>query len=163
MTSSPSHSLLKALYRSSKNTKNRALRTTLMTHLQEICADAEDWPWEWVRDYHATVLTRMEGGYLTWESREEIQQVRNRGLVARSARERAASKPQYQSREVSICQPFSQGRCNQKGDHKGLRHICQFCWSTHGNAYPHSEAVCNKRKARSFNDKSSDKKQQSKN
>ena len=141
-----------------QDTKSKSLKNILMAHLQTICSDADDWPWEWVRDYHATILTRMEKGWITWESTEAIKEIRNQGLLNRNSHKSApaaTSKKPTSGKQGSAgnppCPDFQIGQCQQTGHHDQVRHICNWCWTNHRNPFRQAESACLKKQSRQFN------------
>ena len=164
-----------------KDTKNKTLRSLMLDHLHDLSADAATFPWDWVRDFHAAVLTDMERGKSTWQSKKRIQSIRHREIVMRSiSQSQPHSIPQPQPqitplmqattvppksvamatndanmvKHIPICHQFQNGQCSYKFHHDGLKHFCMFCWENYGNQHKHAAAVCNKKNGRRFPKKS---------
>ena len=150
-----------------KDTTDPELKLILLNHLQELASDVDSFPWEWVRGYHAAVLSAMERKWLTWQTPSKIQKLRNQELVMKSAKQAAqgqngaavpqiSSQPQYyksshnapRKQDLQICMPYQQGQCPQTRDHNGLKHVCHYCWENDGNKFPHTEAACKKKISR---------------
>ena len=160
-----------------RDTKDKKIRSLMLAHLQELAMDASTFPWEWVRGFHAAVLTDMERGKCTWGTHRRIQTIRHREIEMRSiARTNpqvlapltatqpqtaiiAAPKPvsittnDHSVKSLQICVPYQSGQCSQKYDHDGLKHLCQFCWENYFNKHKHASAVCNKKHGRKINKK----------
>ena len=175
-----------------RDTKNQTLRGLMLNHLQDLAADTNLFPWEWVRDFHAAVLTDMEIGKSTWQTRKRIETIRHRELVMRSLANQqnrpqtfpqpqnaipslmqqpaapshkfvaAATNSQSMPKNVSLCGQYQTGQCSHKFHHDKVKHFCQFCWENYGNLHKHAAAVCNKKHGRRFN-KPSDQDKKSKN
>ena len=162
-----------------RDTKNKTLRSLMLNHLQDLAIDAATFPWEWVRDFHAAVLTDMERGKSTWLSHKRIQTIRHREIVMRSITQSQSQRsnlptpsipplmqqpttaPSSRSvamattdpsltKHIPICASYQTGQCSNKFAHDGLKHICQFCWDNYGNQHKHAAAVCNKKNGRRF-------------
>ena len=145
-----------------KDTTDPKLKLILLDHLQELAADVDAFPWEWVRGYHAAVLSAMERKRLTWYTPGLIQKLRNQELVMRSARQAAAQNAQSSTthpphpqqyrgskkQDIQVCMPYQQGQCTHNRDHHGFKHCCNYCWVNDGNKFSHTEAACKKKISR---------------
>ena len=66
------HGYLQAM----QNEKNPKTREYMYDHLIDLTADAADYPWPTVRNFHSVVLCMMEAGRLEWSQTQVIQDLR---------------------------------------------------------------------------------------
>ena len=102
-----------------------------------------------ILDFHASILSQIEAGILTWSNSFEqtftMQRLNFRASLKdipvfsspsssnNSAKPNSKAKNEdelkrkEESRKV-ICRDFTNGTCTKQGDHDGKKHVCHYCW-----------------------------------
>ena len=101
-----------------------------------------------VLDYHASILTQIESGMLSWSHKFKQTMTLQRLNFRSSLKELSAHNSSNSSNskssgrvvddeptakckieaEKNTCRDYNYGRCNEQGDHDGKQHICYWCW-----------------------------------
>ena len=105
-----------------------------------------------ILDFHASILSQIEAGVLTWSNSFEqtftMQRLNFRASLkdipvftshasgnSNSSKsnfkakneDEAQAKRKDESRKA-ICPEFTKGTCTQQGNHDGKKHVCHYCW-----------------------------------
>jgi hypothetical protein len=139
-----------------------------INHLSDLMADAEDFQWPVLRQYHGTILQDLEMNRYSWLDQDMFQK-RKLKHVARA--EAVARRPARQSQSYSLPKPFAQssapsydrqqptvhaickaynlGECNAPSPHSSpdglVRHSCGFCKRTIQRHFGHTEKTCRRK------------------
>lgn len=116
-----------------------------LVFLRQVAEDASQYNWAGVLDWAMTIIDRINGKNIGWNSTQEIAM--DRLVVSRSVAN--AVRP-----TTIACPEYNLGECSFKSSHTEGRfklvHACAFCL-VNGTEYPHTEKVCNKRKGNQAN------------
>ena len=104
-----------------------------------------------ILDFHASILSQIEAGILTWSSSHEqtftLQRLNfraslkdlpsssNQSFKPQTSNTATSAKPNKDEQERRqaeshriVCKEFSKGSCPESADHDGKRHICHYCY-----------------------------------
>ena len=125
------------------NEKNAKTRAYMYDHMINLSADATDYPWSVVRNFHSIILCMMEANRLDWHQTQVIQDLRRQYVwtAARSVESSSVSM----SVGAKACPGYQTGTCMKTGNHNGLQHVCAYCLINFNKAYHHPEQRCHKK------------------
>ena len=142
-------------------TKNKATKSAMLCHLQELMEDATQYPWDSVRNYHSIVLHHLEMKRLTWQDDEAIQKLRRtysmRQPTDKSANATASGfQPRGSTKGPVFCLTYQNKKCNETGDHSTnrgpVKHVCAYCLKQVAQEFRHPEDDCRRKKRAACSD-----------
>ena len=117
-------------------------RAYMYDHLTNLTADASEYPWPVVRNFHSIVLCMMEAKRLDWRQTAVLQDLR-RQYVWSAPSSNKSNKPQADVSNVKACYEFQSGKCSKTGpSHNGYHHVCSYCLRTAKKSCQHPENEC---------------------
>ena len=136
----------------------------MLDYLISLLDDSNDFSWSSTKACYAVFLCRMDQGEIKdYTQTNLIDQVRRAHAQKHAPPSQNAVKnptKNFPGRDKNarsmICQFFNQGTCFHQATHeiKGItyKHVCNYCFTKHGKAFPHSEIDC-KTKLKNSNSK----------
>ncbi len=124
----------------------------MTTHLRLLMADATEFGWPAVRNYHGVLLQLMEQRNFSWsQDSTQLREQYLKSCPATSTTEKAGSgqeRPWSGATDTKrYCGPYQAGKCQETGpEHDSPRgtvhHICSFCLRRAGKPCNHPESRC---------------------
>lgn len=139
-----------------------------ISHLRDLMQDSADYSWENARNFHGIVLSHIERGLITWQSKDDIALLRRRFSQRVGSSQQGSSKmvdpkkkvPEKQATEKKggrrCCRAYNVDFCSvQDKTHKTtagdtLVHCCSYCWRVFRQERAHKESNCMHKKDISF-------------
>ncbi len=130
--------------------KDAAVKAAMMSHLEELMLDTNQYGWPQTRAFHAVILGEMERGSLDWLDKDGFAYNRLRKGYVTSPVTRSQTQPrtQTQAAKIEICSDYNSGECPSEKSHDGLKHACRFCYLKSRRTYKHPESECRNKKSK---------------
>ena len=128
---------------SMKHEKDSKTRALMYEHLTNLTADASDYPWHIVRNFHGVILCMLETKRLDWHQTSMIQDLRRQYVW--STPMRPSAQQSAQSSAGKPCGEYQTGKCTKRSSHDGLLHVCSYCLNTLKIHHRHPENACRKK------------------
>ena len=123
--------------------KDSTIKSLMYEHLTNLTADASEYPWHAVRNYHSVVLSMMECKRIDWHHTAKIQDLRRQYVWSNAMR--SSNGQQVSTTGVKPCPEFQSGKCQKTQPHGGLQHVCAFCLKSSNAIFKHPEYLCRKK------------------
>ncbi|MCP4262010.1 MAG: hypothetical protein GY774_31590 [Planctomycetes bacterium] len=135
---------------------NAEMKPHLSAYFKNMTDDIKDYPndWETLRAFHYLVTNRIERGLINWDSKEELNIMRQKFVFAVATPQTKivtstvspAATPSPTTAEskdpVIVCADFNINMCRWKKDHTGAKHCCAYCYATGRGTLFHPQARC---------------------
>ena len=127
--------------------KDSKIRSYMYEHMMNLSADASDYQWPVVRNFHSVILSMIETKRLDWHQTSVIQDLRRQYVHA------TPMKSVYSPSQSSVkpCSEYQYGKCTKSGNHDGMQHVCAYCLNTLATTCKHPEYMCRKKSGSSYN------------
>ena len=122
--------------------KNAKTRDYMYNHMIDLSADASEYPWPVVKNFHSMILCMMEANRLDWHQTQVIQDLRRQYVWTATRNDSFSASA---SVNAKACPGYQTGTCSKMGNHNGLQHICMYCLINFNKAYHHPEPRCRKK------------------
>ena len=134
-----------------KTPRNKLDKDTMIDILEMLMQDTVDFAWQNALNFYEMVGVDVEMGYMTWQDKEIIQQMRmtysrtHYPEKKEQQKETPKNQPHSAPAGMRCCAAFQTRSCEQNRDHHPFTHACSYCHKTSTILARHSEEDCFKK------------------